>query len=93
MHHSQFANKHNIYCSNCIQTICNFLSALRIGVSPSYYKKKSDEWEQLYNARLLEQKQEDGMALKASLPHAEVVEDGNQCVSSPVESSLNWLRT
>lgn len=43
--------------------------------------------------RLLEQKQEDEMALKASLPDAEVVEDGNQGVSSAVESSLNWLRT
>ena len=82
MHHRQFANKHNIYCSYCIQTMCNFLSALHIGVSPSYYNKKADEWGQLYNERLLEQKQEDLVALKASLPDAEGAEDGNQCVPS-----------
>lgn len=82
MHHRQFANKHNIYCSYCIQTMCNFLSALRIGVSPSYYNKKADEWGQLYNERLLEQKQEDLVALKASLLDAEGAEDGNQCVPS-----------
>ncbi|XP_029180546.2 uncharacterized protein LOC114948148 isoform X1 [Acropora millepora] len=63
-------------------TMCNFLSALRIGVSPSYYNKKADEWGQLYNERLLEQKQEDLVALKASLPDAEGAEDGNQCVPS-----------
>ena len=45
--------------------MCNFLSTLRLGVSPSFFNKKSDEFGQLYNAELLRQKEEDEAVLSS----------------------------
>ena len=36
--------------------MCNFLCTLQLGVSLSFFNKKSDEFGQLYNAELLNQK-------------------------------------
>ena len=41
--------------------MCNFLSTLRLGVSPSFFNKKSDEFGQLYNAELLRQKEDEAV--------------------------------
>ena len=53
--------------------MCNFLSTLRLGVSPSFFNKKSDEFGQLFNAELLKQKKEDEAVLSLHLrqDHAE----------------------
>ena len=40
-----------------------FLSALRLGVSPSFYNKKSDVFGLLYNAEMLKQKKDDESVL------------------------------
>ena len=59
-------------CCAYMQHICqfgkgsHFLSSLRIGVSPSYYNKKSDEFGQLFNNVMIQQKQEDEAVLKSS---------------------------
>ena len=43
--------------------MCTFLSALRLGVSPSFYNKKSDVLGLLYNAEMLKQKKDDESVL------------------------------
>ena len=43
--------------------MCKFLSALRLGVSPSFYNKKSDVLGLLYNAEMLKQKKDDESVL------------------------------
>lgn len=45
--------------------MCNFLSAFRIGVSPSYFNKKSAELGKLHNVVMLQQKDEDEAVLKS----------------------------
>ena len=43
--------------------MCTFQSALRLGVSPSFYNKKSDVLGLLYNAEMLKQKKDDESVL------------------------------
>ena len=62
--------------------MCNFLSALRVGVSPSFHNKKSDEFGQLYNAVLLQQKHDDEAVLKCYIPQSQVEKDDDQSLPS-----------
>ena len=62
--------------------MCNFLSALRVGVSPSFHNKKSDEFGQLYNAVLLQQKHDDEAVLQSYFPQSQVEKDDGQCLPS-----------
>ena len=66
--------------------MCNFLSTLRLGVSPSYFNKKSDEFGQLFNATLLKQKKEDEAVLSLFL-HRDHAEDLNLSGSSVMQVS------
>lgn len=45
--------------------MCKFLLALRLGVSPSFYNKKSYVLGLLYNAEMLKQKKEDESMLRS----------------------------
>ena len=45
--------------------MCNFLSSFRIGVSPSYFNKKSAELGKLHNVVMLQQKNEEEALLKS----------------------------
>lgn len=47
--------------------MCNFLSALRLGVSPSFYNKKADEFGLLYNAKMVCQKKDDEAVLASCI--------------------------
>ena len=47
--------------------MCNFLSALRLGVSPSFYNKKADEFGLLYNAKMVCQKKNDEALLASCI--------------------------
>lgn len=67
--------------------MCNFLSALRLGVSPSHHNKKSDEFGKLYNAVMLQQKEEDEAFLKSSLPENQVQEVNHQPCPQVVQIS------
>lgn len=62
--------------------MCNFLSALRVGVSPSFHNKKSDEFGELYNAVLLQQKHDDEAVLKSWFPQSQVEKDDDLCLPS-----------
>ena len=62
--------------------MCNFLSALRVGVSPSFHNKKSDEFGQLYNAVLLQQKHDDEAVLESCFPQSQVEKDNHQSLPS-----------
>jgi len=66
--------------------MCNFLSTLRLGVSPSYFNKKSDEFGELFNAELLKQKKEDEAVLSLHL-HQDQAEDVNLSRSSVMRVS------
>ena len=66
--------------------MCNFLSTLRLGVSPSFFNKKSDEFGQLFNAELLKQKKEDETVLSLHL-HQDHAEDPNLPCSSVMQVS------
>lgn len=66
--------------------MCNFLSTLRLGVSPSFFNKKSDEFGQLFNAELLKQKKEDETVLSLYL-HLDHAEDPNLPSSSVMQVS------
>ena len=49
------------------KAMCNFLSALRLGVSPSFYNKKADEFGLLYNAKMVYQKEKDEAVLASCI--------------------------
>ena len=76
--------------------MCHFLSSLRIGVSPSYYNKKSDEFGQLFNNLMIQQKQEDEAVLKScsssatqsqSSPPTQNEKDANSIRQQEIEQS------
>ena len=47
-----------------LQSTCTFFSNLKIGVSPSYFNKKCDEFGSTYNEKLLEDKRKEEAALE-----------------------------
>lgn len=75
------------------QAMCNFLSALRVGVSPSFHNKKSDEFGQLYNAVLLQQKHDDEAVLESCFPQTQMEKDDNQCLPSTSAMQISTTHT
>ena len=73
--------------------MCNFLSALRVGVSPSFHNKKSDEFGQLYNAILLQQKRDDEAVLESCFPQSQVENDDDQCLPSTSAVQISTSHT
>ena len=75
------------------QAMCNFLSALRVGVSPSFHNKKSDEFGQLYNAVLLQQKHDDEAVLESCFPQRQKEKDDNQSLPSISAMQISTTHT
>ncbi|XP_067021001.1 uncharacterized protein [Acropora muricata] len=64
-------------------TMCKFLSALRLGVSPSFYNKKSDVLGLLCNAEMLKQKKDDESVLMSCFGEDQTKDQNLPVTSQP----------
>ena len=69
--------------------MCNFLSSFRIGVSPSFFNKKSVEFGELYNVVMLKQKHDDEAVMKSSVSTMLISSDqsSNLDISTQLEAA------
>ncbi len=73
--------------------MCNFLSAFRIGVSPSYFNKKSAELGKLHNVEMLKQKNNDETVLKSIISAKQCIVDNASVPGGPITPTTSLIQS